>query len=534
MKKQTFHRPKSKVAKSSARSDSWTSVISGLGTFKDKRQHSRFQAGTTDWVENMELWRGDDLAGRIVETHANEMFREGWELSVEGEDGQKIQKKVTNFLEDLGVDEKLWLGLCFEQAYGGGGVVIGANDGQDMSKPLDLEKVSKLNFIETFEPRELQAAKWQRNPELPGFGKPKTYFLYPSSKGGSTRSGFEIHESRILIFPGIVVSRQQVTAQAGWGDAALSRSRDTLRDFQTAWGAAGLLVADFAQAIWKIKGLSEIIAMDKDAEIHKRIQMMEYARSTVRAVVIDADGEEFERKQTPVQGLPDLLDRFATRLAASADIPVALLMGMSPAGLNATGNFDIRTFYDRVKARQNKRLKPALEKLCRIAFAALRIKEPDNWSIEFRPLWQPTDKEVAETMNTQANTDEKYQLMGVLAPKEIREQRFGGRRWNMNTRVAPFEETPEVTQEYKDLAASVSTPSAPAATEIQKQALNGAQIASLVSVVAQVNLKQISRESGQAILELAFQLPSADAARIIGPEFTPVMTEPNASTATAT
>ncbi len=61
--------------------------------------------------------------------------------------------------------------------------------------------------------------------------------------------------------------------------------------------------------------------------------------------------DSFTRVQTPLTNLSDILDRFATRLAAAADMPVTLLMGMSPAGLNATGESDRAFFYDRVSCR---------------------------------------------------------------------------------------------------------------------------------------------------------------------------------------
>src|SRR5690606_36742543 len=153
--------------------------------------------------------------------------------------------------------------------------------------------------------------------------------------------------------------------------------------------------------IWKIKGLAEIVSLDKNEELANRIAAMELARSIVRATVIDSEGEEFERKQTPVSGLPELLDRLATRLAAAADMPVTLLMGQSPAGLNATGESDIRFFYDRISAAQELEIKPKIEHLVRLLLKShdgpSKGKEPDKWSVEFSPLWQQSEKEIAET-----------------------------------------------------------------------------------------------------------------------------------------
>ncbi len=70
------------------------------------------------------------------------------------------------------------------------------------------------------------------------------------------------------------------------------------------------------------------VAADNGSElILRRLQLLAVARSSCRAIPLDAEGEEFKREATPITGLPDLLDRIASRLSAATDIPVSLLMG---------------------------------------------------------------------------------------------------------------------------------------------------------------------------------------------------------------
>lgn len=423
------------------RDDSWESAMAQGGGFNqigvDKRMLQMFTADQTNHVENTELWRGDDLGGRIVETIPNEMMRQGFTLTIEDDQDSEDSKKVMSYLEDLDIYRILWTALCFERAYGGAAILLGVNDLQQLAQPLNPDAIVKMDWMEVFEPIEMQAITWQTDPTKKGFGQPLTYRLNPISPGGASASGVEIHVSRLIVFPGIRVSRRQVTTQAGWGDAMLTRCRAVLRDFQMAWNAAGILVNDFSQSIYKIKGLAELISLDKDAELKKRIAIMEYGRTVARAMVLDADGEEFERKTTNITGLPELLTQFATRLAAAADIPVTLLMGMSPAGLNATGDSDIRTFYDRVASMQVRKLRPAIERLSRIAFSVLEIDMPDNWHVDFNPLWQPTEAEQATARFTQMQTDVGYITNSVLSDREVRLARFGGAKYNFQTQIDP-------------------------------------------------------------------------------------------------
>jgi uncharacterized protein len=107
------------------------------------------------------------------------------------------------------------------------------------------------------------------------------------------------------------------------------------------------------------------------------------------------------------------------RLAAAARMPVSLLMGQAPAGMNATGESDTRFFYDHVCAEQEA-LKPKLEGLVKI----LAGDEDIRVSIDFPALWQMTDREKAELRRMEAETDRIYLQEGVLLPEEVAIKRF--------------------------------------------------------------------------------------------------------------
>src|SRR4029077_20547785 len=110
-----------------------------------------------------------------------------------------------------------------------------------------------------------------------------------------------------------------------------------------------------------------------------------------------------------------------------------------PAGLNATGESDIRWFYDRIASTQQNRVAPALMRIIEILLASMG-KDPDkiNHSIYFHPLWQPTEKEVAEAHFTQAQADAIYLDRDVVSPEEIALSRFGGDKWSYDT-IIDFE-----------------------------------------------------------------------------------------------
>jgi phage-related protein (TIGR01555 family) len=441
--------------KTAERADGWRNVLTGHGVAAhDKTQAGYFVVETFTTEQAAEVWRGDDLAARIVEAHPNEMLREGFDIAVQAteeeeaaDEGKDLQEVIAEHWDRLDLTEALWLALCYERAYGGAGILMGVNDGQeDLSTPLNLDNVISFDWLTVLEPRELQPHRWYADPAAATFGQPAIYQLcalspglaYEPEQNDRALPLTEIHESRIVIFPGIKVSRFQQTSTsslAGWGDSIFTRVLRVLRDFNIGWGGASVLLSDFAQAVFKMKGLSEIIATDNGEMLKERIKAAELSRSTMRALLIDADGEEFERKQTPISGLPEMLDRFATRLAAAADMPVTLLFGQSPTGLNATGESDIRFFYDRIKALQTRKVTPAVEKITAPLLRLDSAAAPERWSVQHRPLWQPTEAERATARKTQAETDQIYISQQVLSPDDVARSRFGGDAYSFETQV---------------------------------------------------------------------------------------------------
>lgn len=497
------------------RADGWQNTITALGTSRDKRVTGQFWTNRLVDLEAEDIWRGDDMAGRAVETVPNQIVRAGFEMLVktptEAEkkqaktpeeqakkakldymrsragqawwlqridelelaselkesikkkiradlasdvfppddvseadaSGKEISEAMNALMEDLGVLEKIGEALKAERGYGGAALFPGIRDGvKDLTKPLDYSKIQSVDWLDVLTPLELVPFQWYNDPNKKNYGMPELYWMQRISIGniGST-ARIPIHESRLIFFPGIVVSRRQLREHWGWGDSVLVRMMEVLRDFQTTWQGAAILMTDFAQAVMKIVGLAESFSSGDDADkniLVERATALDLGRSIARATLIDKD-EEFERKATPMTGFPDMLDRFCNRLASAAHMPVTILMGQAPAGLNATGDSDIRSFYDNIGANRERQLKPRLNILAKMLFAAkegpTEGEEPENWSWKFGALWQPTEKEEAERRYIVAQADQIYIDAQVLIPAEVAISRFGGDQYSPETHL---------------------------------------------------------------------------------------------------
>ena len=234
--------------------------------------------------------------------------------------------------------------------------------------------------------------------------------------------------------------RQNFGRYDGFGDSVYQRAWPVLRDFGGAWDSTGTILTDFASGVIKMKGLAELLATsgeDGASTVQQRLRVLNMSKSTINAALVDADLEDYSRQSTPVSGLAELLREYLPRLSsACGGIPITRLFGMSPGGLNSTGEHDLKQWDDRVKALQEKKVIPLLEQITRLILRSLgKDPEETKWTIEARPLRNPTGLERAQERYQIAQTDKVYYDMQVLSEEDIADSRWGGDRYSAETKI---------------------------------------------------------------------------------------------------
>lgn len=411
------------------RGDSWMNFLTALGTQRDKRTSTFFAPDIVTDTEALHLWRGDDICKRIIEAVPNTAFRRGIMLNVQDKD---LAEKIQRGLQKVQLVERFIKAAQNENAYGGGALYPITGDIGDLEEPLDENSIQSVSAFHVLEPRELTPVSYYTDLTDPKFGQPEVWRLIPLNSGVMGMAMTYIHESRLITFPGRRVSRQlQSYQRPGWGDSQLSGVYAIVRDFGSAWGHAAALLQDFSQGVLSMDGYADLMNQkDGEAIVRARLSMLDQMRSTMRMMIVDK-GDTFSRQTTPMGGLSDLLHDFALRIAAAAEQPVTVLFGMAPAGLNATGDNDVRGWYDSVEARREHHYRPRLEHAIRLFMLGQDSPcagvEPEVWSADFPPLWTPTEKEQADTRLAIAQTDKIYAIdIAACTPDDVAESRWKG------------------------------------------------------------------------------------------------------------
>jgi phage-related protein (TIGR01555 family) len=219
-------------------------------------------------------------------------------------------------------------------------------------------------------------------------------------------------------------------SSAGWGESKLTPVWPILREYNQAWMAAVHLTQEISQGVLELDGLTELLAANKEDLVRKRAELIDYCRSVARMYVIDKNRESYRREAIALGGLAELLQQLSLRLASAADMPVTLLMGQAPSGLNATSDGEIRQFYDRCAGQRTRELLPLLKRVFLLMFCAAegptQGRIPECWTVTFPPLWQMTQLEEADLEKKHAETDHIRIEDGVLLPEEVTMSRYGG------------------------------------------------------------------------------------------------------------
>jgi hypothetical protein len=155
------------------RMDGWYNALAGFGDVdRDKRESHEVVLEIWDQLSAEELWRADAMMGRAVEKVPREMTRRGWHYNVA--DDKEAAEAMRMRAEELKVRSKIRRALEYQRAFGGGAILIGADDGQTVEKPLNEDRIDKLSFLTELTPRELIPVRYYNDPLLPTMGNRKS------------------------------------------------------------------------------------------------------------------------------------------------------------------------------------------------------------------------------------------------------------------------------------------------------------------------------------------------------------------------
>lgn len=402
------------VVKAARAADGFENFVSRLGV----PANNTLSAGTYDFnyiTRNRILleaaYRGSWIVGAIIDNPAIDMTRAGIEITTVTKDDEQI-KKIQSAMSRL----QVWRSFCLLKKWGGlygGAIGVIQIKGQDLSTPLELDTIDIGQFqgIVVYD-------RWQLNPVLidviedgPETGLPKFYQIVNNptmvDPTAQPATGLDhIHHSRAIRNVGYDLPYLQAITEMMWGESIIERLFDRLISFDNATMSTASLIDRANLRTVGVEGLREIIAAGGEAYqgLIQFFEMIRELQGNMGLTILDKN-DEFKTDSYTFTGLPDILLQFAQQLSGGSGQPLIRLFCQSPAGLNATGDNDLRMYYDNINSMQESEFRNGMEIVLKVMWRSTFGKPaPDDMEFTFVPLWQQTPTDKATNAKTTVET----------------------------------------------------------------------------------------------------------------------------------
>jgi phage-related protein (TIGR01555 family) len=431
-------------------------VLTGLGTAKDRNEAigvKRSRILTERAIDA--LYEQSWLIRRIVEKLPQQGTRSGWDLSVGDETSSRMKKQlddVVGWSEKLHLRQALAQAATYSRLYGGGAIIVIADDRTPIDQPLNLKRLRTIHGLYPIDRWRLYpAAGWS------GIGEPERYWFWTQADrdlqklneqagakqvtsaglGLTDATQIEIHSSRVIRIEGMPCSWRSQQERQWWGVSVVDLIWDVFKRYETGQQSAADILHDFDLVVHKLPGLSNMLAAGGEDKLRARLQANALARSTIGAYLL-TDNEELTNLNRSAAGIADILTSLKSEITGASGLPHTLLWGESPSGLGADGRSEQAAFGNEVADWQAQHLKEPLQHIYELVMACSdgpwKGKAlPADWEITFRPTYTPTDEEQAELRQKVAVADSQYIQAGVLQPNEVALARFGKPRFSLDT-----------------------------------------------------------------------------------------------------
>lgn len=383
-------------------SDKLVNLVANLGTERDKASGSVYAPVIMSDIELSNAYRGAWLPRKIVDIPPLDATRRwrGWQATKEQIEKIEAEEKR------LDLRRKVKQAMTRGRLFGGAALFIGTGE-RDASQPLTADRIQAggIKYLTVMNRRQLSPTELEQDPQSPLFGKPKAYRL--------AGSAIDIHPSRLVIFIGAEHPDPELAMgnEFGWGDSVLQAVFEAIKQSDATMANTASLVFEAKVDVIKIPDfMQQLQDPGFEKRVLERIRLAATAKGVNGALLLDKE-EEYETKTASFGGLPDIIDRFLQAVSGAADIPATRLLGQAPSGMNATGDSDLRNYYDRIQAIQELEMCPAMQLLDDCLIRSALGSRPAEIHYIWNPLWQPTaterseiNKRTAETVQILANT----------------------------------------------------------------------------------------------------------------------------------
>ncbi len=139
-------------------------------------------------------------------------------------------------------------------------------------------------------------------------------------------------------------------------------------------------------------------------------------------IKVIGQGEQINLHDTSLADLDNVIMNQYQLVAAAAHVPATKLLGTSPKGFNATGDYEIDSYHEFLETIQEEALSPLVERHTILCQRSEGIAADINFEIQWNPIDVMSAKEQADVNKVIADTDVAYAGIGALDGFDVRKR----------------------------------------------------------------------------------------------------------------
>ena len=356
----------------------------------------------------------------MAERTSAEMVRKWIKFRSTSDNDQRGRiKKIDARFRELGVRDIFRRATVCAEQQGGSKIFIdlGKDTGPELATELVIKdyKIRKggIRNLKLIEPITTYPASYNAsNPKAADYYQPSAWFVY----------GEEVHASRFLQF---IPHELPDLLKPAYNFSGISLSQLAIPYVEYWLGtrtSVGRLLKNFSITTFTTD-MGDFISGGTGANLFKRLKSFVSFRDNSSVFVMDgAKGEKLEQINTPLSGLDKLQAQAQEHLATVAKTPLVVMFGITPSGLNATAEGDLRVYYSYIADQQETLYRKPLETLLKIVQLDVDGTIDENLTFDFVPLFEMTEKERAVIRKDSAVEAQTLVTIGSVSPEEVRDK----------------------------------------------------------------------------------------------------------------
>ena len=391
------------------------------------------------------MYRENWLTMRIIDMPSEDMTRAWYRLSADLEEEQVHALRRLEARHS--VKQEITNALRWARLYGGSLALMVIRDEEDrLDAPLDMDLLLPGCFQGLLVLDRAQGV--EPSPELvsdlddPDFGLPAFYTVNLEADSGRS---VRLHHSRVLRFVGRELPRTETVRENYWGASEMEHIQDELLKRSAASANIAQLIFQANITTLKMSDFGDMLSAGTEEQrrgVEAAMGMENRFRTSFGIQLLSRD-DSFENHAYSFTGLSEIYEQFMMDMAGAAEIPATKLFGRSPQGMNATGESDLRNYYDMIASLQERQLRPALEKLLPVMAVSCWGFVPEDLEFVFEPVMTSSPAERAELVQKLSSDVIEAYKSGLLTREQaLAELKSRGEELGVYSKIDPDKEIP--------------------------------------------------------------------------------------------